>query len=343
MARRISAAILIPLILIVLLAGCSKPKVETQSRVLYSYFDTVTMVSSYAGDDVVSFEANCIIVEDILRDYHRMMDIYHEYDGMNNLCTVNLNAGKDPVKVDPRLIEVLLFSKRLCELTGGKMDITMGSVLSLWHEARAAEPQHLPSEEALKKAGKHMGFELLEIDEKNSTVRITDPEASIDLGAVGKGFATEVAAMALEEKGVTGYVINAGGNLRCIGTKADGSGWVTGIRKPQDPDNLALTVTISNTSCVTSGGYERFLEFGGVRYSHLIDKETLWPAFYHGSVTIITEDSGLADALATAVFCMGYEDGLALVESFDNVQCIWIGNDGHILHTKGLDKKIKEL
>ena len=340
MARRISAAILIPLILIVLLAGCSKPKVETQSRVLYSYFDTVTMVSSYAGDDVVSFEANCIIVEDILRDYHRMMDIYHEYDGMNNLCTVNLNAGKDPVKVDPRLIEVLLFSKRLCELTGGKMDITMGSVLSLWHEARAAEPQHLPSEEALKKAGKHMGFELLEIDEKNSTVRITDPEASIDLGAVGKGFATEVAAKALEEKGVTGYVINAGGNLRCIGTKADGSSWRTGIRDPENPDSIAVTISMADCSCVTSGSYERYFTVDGVRYSHIIDKDTLRPATGFSSVSVVCRDSALADALTTALFCMGYEEGLDLVSSLEGVDALWISGDGTIRYTKALGPAI---
>ena len=315
----------------VFFVSCRKEdKIEVRSRTLYSYFDTVTFIYSYANDSEETFSANAKIVEDILRDYHKMLDIYNQYEGMNNLCTVNMNAGKDPIKVDRRLIDVLLFSKKLCEITEGKMDIMMGSVLSLWHDARLSEPQYLPSDEALAEASKHMGFGLLEIDEENLTVRITDSEASIDVGAIGKGYATEAAAKALEERGVSGYVINSGGNLRCIGNKADGSKWVAGIKDPSDPDLLAVRLQISDCACVTSGGYERYLLVDGKRYSHLIDKASLRPASYFGSVTVITHDSALADGLATGLFCMSFEDGLSLVRSLDDVLCIWIENDGTV-------------
>lgn len=340
MSKRVCFHIIIILFLILCTAfftSCRKEEtIEVRSKTVYSYFDTVTFIYSYANDSEETFSANAKIIEDILRDYHKMLDIYNQYDGMNNLCTVNLNAGKDPVKVDRRLIDVLLFSKKLCEITEGKMDIMMGSVLSLWHDARLSEPQFLPSDEALAEASKHMGFGLLEIDEDNLTVRITDPEASIDVGAIGKGYATEAAAKALEERGVSGYVINSGGNLRCIGNKADGSKWVAGIKNPSDPETLAVKLEISDCACVTSGGYERYLQVDGKRYSHLIDKATLRPASFHGSVSVITHDSALADALATGLFCMSYEDGLALVRSLEDVQCIWIENDGTVRRTDGI-------
>ena len=348
MNKRPGLSIPILLILVLVFCGCSRDSgvgrtSGPRSKVLYSYFDTVTLIYSYAGDDENSFEDNCRTVEAVLRDYHMMLDIYNEYEGMNNLCTVNRNAGNGPVTVDRRLIDVLLFAKEMYGLTEGRMDVMMGSVLSLWHDARVSDPQYLPSDEALTEAGKHMGFDLLEIDMDNLTVRITDPEASIDVGAIGKGYATEAAAGALEDRGVSGYVINAGGNLRCIGTKADGNGWVTGIRDPRNPESLAVKVNVSDCSCVTSGGYERYLEVDGKRYSHLIDRDTLRPASRYGSVSIITRDSGLADALATAVFCMDYEDGRSLVESLDGVQCIWIDLDGKVLSAGSVGKEMMVL
>ena len=329
--------ILLSALLVGVFCSCSrKTEIEVRSKSLYSYFDTVTLISSYANDSEETFSANAKIVEDILRDYHKMLDIYNEYEGMNNLRTVNLNAGKEPVKVDQRLIDVLLYAKNLCEMTDGKMDIMMGSVLSLWHDGRSSEPQYLPSDEDLLEASKHMGFGLLEIDTNNLTVRITDEKASIDVGAIGKGYATEVAAKALEKRGVSGYVINSGGNVRCIGTKADGSKWTAGITDPSDPGSLAARIQIADCACVTSGGYERYLEVDGKRYSHLIDKATLHPATYHASVSVITHDSALADGLATGLFCMSYEEGLALVRSLDGVQCIWIENDKTVRRTDGI-------
>ena len=180
-------------------------------------------------------------------------------------------------------------------------------------------------------------FACLEIDEANQTVRITDPKASIDVGALGKGYATEKAAQRLAELGATGYVLNIGGNIRIVGTKPDGSGWGTGIKNPASPDQYAYKITISNTSCVTSGDYERFFTVDGVKYHHVIDKDTLMPAAYFSSVTIITPNSGLADALSTALFSMPYEEGLALVNKIGNVEVLWITPDGTQYRTQGIE------
>ena len=308
-----------------------------RSEVFYEYFDTICEISSYAGDSEEAFRKNAAEVSDLLGYWHRLLDIYHEYDGMNNLCTVNRNAGGEPVKVDPELIGFVLYAKDMCALTEGEMDISLGAVLSLWHDARTAEVPYLPSSSNLDDASLHVGFDLVEIDGQACTLRLADPAASLDPGALGKGYAAEKAAQMLIDKGVTSYALNLGGNVRCIGTKTDGSHWTTGIKDPDDNTRLAVAVRISDCSCVTSGSYERFFEVGGIRFSHIIDKDSLMPATECSSVSVICTDSALADALSTALFCMSYEQGLELVSSLDDVQAIWISDDGTIRYTKALE------
>jgi thiamine biosynthesis lipoprotein len=158
------------------------------------------------------------------------------------------------------------------------------------------------------------------------------------VGAIGKGYATEQAARMLIERGVSSYVLNVGGNIRVIGEKTNGDGWVTGITHPDrsSSEQFITKVIIKNTSLVTSGDYQRFYTVDGVRYHHVIDQETLMPADHFTSVSIFTPDSGLADALSTALFCMSYEDGLALVESIGGVDVIWVDKEYNVRYTDGI-------
>ena len=335
--RTAAAAVLLFLSLITV--SCSRTgsaSAQVRSVVYYQYFDTVSEVGSYAGDSEEVFNGNAEAVAGILEHWHRLLDIYHEYAGMNNLATVNRCAGGDPVVVDPDLIGFMLFARDMCALTQGEMDISLGAVLRLWHDARNADVPYLPSLPALEEASRHVGFDKVEINPESNTLRLTDPDSSLDAGAIGKGYAAEKAAQMLISKGVTGYVINLGGNIRCIGTKSDGSPWITGIRNPNDTDKLAVTLKISDCSCVTSGSYERYFYVDGKRYSHIIDKDTLMPAEEFPSVSVVCTDSALADALSTALSCMSYEAGLQLVESLDSVDAIWISADGGLRYTKGL-------
>ena len=346
----IGILLMLGLLLIVTLSGCSKTsqnssqavaKIEPRGKAYFSFFDTVSYVYSYAGDEDELFNARTEGVADILDEYHKLFDIYYEYSGINNLCTVNKQAGGDPVLVDRKLIDFLLYCKELCNLTCGAVDVMMGSVLSIWHDARTAQEPYLPEASALEKASRHVGFDFLEIDEANCTVRITDSEASLDVGAVGKGYATEMAARWLEEQGVNSYVLNIGGNVRIVGTKPNGEGWVTGIKDPQNPDgSFALKLKLADCSCVTSGEYERYFTVDGVRYSHIIDPATLWPATYFASLSVITRDSGYADALSTALFCMSYEEGLEFVSKLEGVEVVWVFHDGQVKYTSGLEALI---
>ncbi len=349
--KRIGIWLLLTAMVIPLLAGCSAPETpaaqtENRGKSYFTYFDTVSYVYSYAGDSAEQFDERSAEVSDILGEYHRLFDIYHEYSGVNNLCTLNLNAGGEPIEVDEKLIDFLIYARELYQATDGEMNVMMGAVLRIWHDLRDAASDdpgaaRLPTEEELSTAAEHTDFSLLEIDEDARTVRIADPAASIDVGALGKGYATEMAARALEVEGVSSYVLNVGGNIRIIGTKPDGTGWVTGVKDPRNTSEFAIKLRLADTSCVTSGVYERYYTVDGVRYHHIIDKDTLFPAEYFSSLTVITKNSALADALSTALFCMPYDDGAALAEKL-GVDVLWIFPDGEMKYTPGIEKLIEE-
>jgi thiamine biosynthesis lipoprotein len=326
-----------------LLVGCpnSVKEIKPQGMMYFSFFDTVSTIYSYAGDDADDFKKNCDEVSVILEEYHKLFDIYNEYSGINNLCTLNKNAGGEPLVVDEKLIEFLLYTKEMYVLTNGKSNVMLGPVLKLWHDARelaSTDPSKasIPNIELLQEAAKHSTFDSLEINEENNTIRISDPKASIDVGAIGKGYATEKAAQYLENKKCTSYVLNIGGNIRIIGTKVNGDGWVTGIKNPLDTETYAFYTNLSDTSCVTSGDYERYFTVNNEKYHHIIDPVTLMPSNYFSSITVITKDSGLADTLSTALFCMSYEEGLELVEKLEGVEVLWIYKNGEQVKTDGL-------
>lgn len=339
----------------VCLAGCGKTYVntsytETRSRGYFDWFDTVTYIQSFAGDSQKTFDENCSSLAQVIEKYHRLFDIYHEYEGMNNLCTVNRMAGISAVKVEPEIIELLDYCVYLYEITGGELNVMMGSVLSLWHDAREAategpdglEGVYIPSEKDLTEASGHMDIDSLQIDRANSTVYISDPQASLDVGAVAKGFTAEKCAALLSGRGASGYVVNIGGNLRLVGAKADGSAWTTGIRDPFDENALAVKIRIGDTSCVTSGVYERFFSFNGRRYHHIIDRNTLSPATGYSSVSVVTQDGALADALSTALFCMDRDSALSLLENLrregTEVEVLFITESGERICTEGFEK-----
>ena len=332
---------------LVLLAGClsnleeEKP-VKAWQYVNFSYFDTVSYIYSYKGEEQTDFQKNCEPVASLLEEYHKLFDIYHEYSGIVNLCTINNNAGKDPLEVDQKLIDFLLYAKEIYTITKGETNVMLGSVLKLWHDARTvasadSSKAYVPDIKLLEEASKYTSIDLLEIDDEKNTVRIADAKARIDVGALGKGYATEKAAQLLESMNCYSYVLNIGGNIRIIGTKKDGSGWKTGVTDPSGDSAYALYLEISDISCVTSGDYERYFMYEGTRYHHIIDKDTLMPANYFSSISILVKDSGLADALSTALFSMSYEDGRALVDSLEGVEAIWIYKDKTIVYTDGVN------
>lgn len=330
---------------VLLLTGCTAP---AQQRTRYNatfltLFDTVTTIVGFAESEE-EFRAAAQSIHDELLSYHQLFDIYHDYDGIHNLKTVNDNAGVAPVTVDKTIIDLLLDCKMYFEATGGRVNVAMGSVLRLWHEARndgIDDPVHayLPDQTALEEAALHTSMDAIVIDEAASTVFITDPLVRLDVGAVAKGWAVERAA----RNAPAGLLISVGGNVRATGAKDEsGAPWIVGIQDPDDAEKYlhSIYVYAGRGSVVTSGDYQRAYAVDGVVYHHIIDPKTLYPGTLWRSVTIVCADSGAADALSTALFLAEYEDGLAILSRFD-AEAVWVAADGTIYYSPGFETLIR--
>jgi thiamine biosynthesis lipoprotein len=324
--------------------SCQKPP-EKFSEYSFDYFDTVTTITGYAESREAFDEiAQGVLAE--LGEYHRLFTIYHRFEGLENLCTINelVDGQHRTVTVDRRIVDMLLYAKEMYTKTDGRVNIAMGSVLSIWHDYRTigmSDPAaaELPPMDKLTEAAKHTDINCLVIDEKNSTVTITDPAMRLDVGAIAKGYAVEMAARSLEKKGITGYVINVGGNVRTVGAKADGEAWLVGIENPAEDENRPFLayLGLAGRSLVTSGSYQRYYLVDGKRYHHIIDPETLMPSEGFVSVSILTQSSADGDALSTALFCMSLEEGLALIESLPDTEAMWVLPDGQEKTSSGFD------
>lgn len=325
-----------------LLSSCGKIK-EKYSEYSFDFFDTVTTITGYAESKEEFDEISAYVLSE-LRDYHCLFDIYKRYDGIENLCTINelVEGAHRTVRVDARIIDMLTYAKEMYEKTGGKVNVAMGSVLSIWHEYRNKginEPwaAELPPMEKLREAAEHTDISSLVIDKENGTVTITDPETKLDVGAIAKGYAVEMVAQGLEKKGVSGYVINVGGNVRTVGAKANGELWTVGIENPMESEAQPYIayLKLAGESLVTSGSYQRYYVVDGKRYHHIIDPSTLMPSDGFLSVSILCKSSAMGDALSTALFCMDIESGIALMESIEGAEAMWVLSDGKTVRTSG--------
>ena len=210
------------------------------------------------------------------------------------------------------------------------------------------EEAKLPPMEELQSAAAHMKMEDIIVDKENSTVYLADPEMSLNVGAVAKGYATEIVAREIKAAGLQSAIISAGGNVRTIGKPLDGvrERWGIGIQNPDRltvtaEENLLDTVFIEEASVVSSGDYQRYYMVDGKRIHHLIDPKTLMPADYYRAVTIVTKDSGLADFLSTVVFIQPFEQSYAFVESMEGTEALWVLKDGTVKLSTGMGSMLK--
>ena len=345
---------LVVFVLCSLLSGCNKNnangenKLNKYSQNSFDYFDTVSVITGYA-ESQEEFDKVANECMTLLGEYHKLYTIYHRFENFENLCTINelVNGEHRTVKVDHRIIDLLLYSKEMYNKTNGMVNVAMGSVLSLWHDYRTIGMDNLadaslPPMDKLQEASKHTDINKMVIDEANCTVTLTDPLMKLDVGAIAKGYATEQIAKSLEEQGIEGYVLNIGGNVRSIGPKADGEAWVVGVENPDGSADYLSKVKLQGEALVTSGSYQRYYIVDGEKYHHIIDPKTLMPAKGFTSVSVICKDSGLGDAFSTALFCMSLDEGLSLVESTENVEVMWLKEDGTKTFSSGWNNYLND-
>lgn len=294
-------------------------------------------------DTSITFEATCTVdefedyttyVKEKYTYYNQLFDQYHSYPDIQNVYTLNQEAHEHPVTVDKELADLIQFSLDF-NTKDTAFDITQGKLLDLWHTYREeglslneeGQSGKLPDARTIQEAASHSGNDKIQIQDQ--TLRFTDPETMIDLGGIAKGYATEQIARGLEKQGLHSGFINAGGNVVLIGHKANDP-WIIGIQNPDQSDSLLKLKTSTPLAIVTSGDYQRYYEVDGKAYSHIIDPKTGYPPEYHRSVTILCENSTLADALSTALFCMSLEEGQAFIENnYPDVGVIWIDEKDH--------------
>ncbi|HPQ48068.1 MAG TPA: FAD:protein FMN transferase [Clostridia bacterium] len=323
------------------LVSCKSTEEKRYQAQFLELFDTLTQVIAYTADeDEFSDYADEIYSQ--LDEYHKLYDIYNDYPGINNIKTINDNAGIAPVEVDQRIIDLIKFGFDAYDRTSGKLNIAYGAVLRIWHDYREEgtddpEAAKLPPIDLLEEASLHVDIKKVIIDEVASTVFLEDPQMRLDVGAIAKGYAVERTALALIEDGFTSGLISVGGNIRSIGEKPDGNSWNLGVQNPDSTseiENLHI-LFLKDTSLVTSGDYIRYYTVEDRQYHHIIDPETLYPSDYFRAVTVVCHDSGDADVLSTALFMMPYEDGLSLLQEYPGSHAMWVLKDGSELYSSG--------
>ncbi|MGL5440543.1 MAG: FAD:protein FMN transferase [Filifactoraceae bacterium] len=347
--KKIGLIILYSLLFIGLF-GCEKNNIECTDS-FFGAFDTIITVTSYCKNKS-EFNEFKKKVESKSLEYSKLYDKYTEVDGLNNIYTINQNAGIKPVKVDKKLVELIEYSISINDKYNGKVNITFGSVLDVWHKYRENSVNNninqIPSIDELNEANRHTSLDNIVIDKENSTIYLKDPNSTLDVGAIAKGYAVERIANELIEEGYTNFIINAGGNVKAVGfPERENKKWGIGIQNPvaikdSTKNELLNVVYAKDISVVTSGVYQRYYTVDGVDYHHIIDPSTLYPGRYYQSVSIISKDSGLCDYLSTNSFLTKPEEAMKLIESIENVEAIFLLSDGNIMYSSGMQEYLED-
>lgn len=303
-----------------LISGCSSITDKKDLTYTDTLFDTVISIQILDPVDK-SVIKGC---EKLCKEYDAKFSKSNED---SEISQINNAKGKF-VEVSDDTITLLEKGIYYGNMSKGLFDITIGCVSKLW-DFQAEEPS-IPSTKKVNAAKRHINYRnIMIVDNK---VKLTDPKASLDVGAIAKGYIADRIKDYLVSKNVKHAIINLGGNVLVLGTKTDGSKYNIGIQRPFDETGEPITsVKVAGKSVVTTGTYQRYFKKNGKLYHHILSPNTGVPCRNNlSSVTIITDSSLTADAMSTTCFLMGYEEGMKLVNLLDNVDAIFITDDNEI-------------
>lgn len=258
----------------------------------------------------------------------RIEKLISSWDLNSETSLINKHSGIKPIKVDKELFDLIERSIAISKLTNGAFDISYASMDRIWNYDGSM--RKMPSEEEISNSIKKVGYQNISIDKEAQTVFLKLKGMKIGFGAIGKGYAADKAKALLIEKGVKAGIINASGDLNAWGKQADGSDWMVAITNPLNKNKVFSWLPINDSAIVTSGNYEKFISFDGIRYSHIIDPRTGYPSTGIISTSIMTSNAELADAISTSVFVMGVETGLDFINQLKGVDCIIIDEENKI-------------
>jgi len=294
------------------------------------FFDTVTQIVAYT-ESQEQFDNFVNIIHNQLRTMNMLFDIYNEFEGINNIRTINQNAGVSPIEVHPLIIELIEVSIEAYHITNGTMNIALGPVLEIWHAHRHAEVPSLPCMDALREADRFTDINSITIDSENNTVFLPYAEMSLDVGSIAKGFALDYIYAQVRNTGVRSFILNMGGDVLAADPPPVREVWNIGVEDPRPDGGIVDAIQSSNTSVLISGDYRRYFVVDDIAYSHIIDPATLMPARNFSAVSVIHPSATMGEILSTAVFIMDIDSGLQLLAE-QSAEAIWIFHDGQI-HT----------
>ncbi|MFW0861215.1 MAG: FAD:protein FMN transferase [Dethiobacter sp.] len=340
--RRLIIAIVVSQILLVFfiinmvrsggLLGCPKRLVRTEFLM-----DTVVETMIYtanikAGENALAAASSEAVRLEAILDRHR---------AGSELKAINLLAGKEPLSVSADTFANISLALEVGRLSSGSFDLTVAPLLELW--GFATGKTIVPSQQELAKVLPLVDYRRVRLTEEGMQVFLENDGMKLDLGGIAKGYIVDKAVEVLQAAGISSGTVDAGGDIRVIGSKPDGSPWRIGIRHPRERRELVAIVELRDEAIVTSGDYERYFTVAGQRYHHLLDPQTGMPARGLTSVTIVAPNAFTADVYSTAVFVMGQERGMALVESLPELEAIIITEDGQIHLSSGLEGQVEIL
>ena len=300
------------------------------SEMFFDVFDTITEVMGYAKSQEEFDYFSREVIRKELHRLHQLFDIFNEYPGINNIYTINHYAGITPVEVDPAIIELLLLSVEAYNLSDGLLNVVIGPATNLWREAIAQEK--LPNGDDLLAAGELIDINHLIIDEEMGTVFLQQEGMSLDVGAIAKGFAIELATQAAKEAGFGSFTLSIGGDVRVSNAPlGERDTWNVGVTNPEGGAVLDV-VSVTNTSVFSSGNYLRYFIVDGQRFHHIIDPRTLMPATKHQSVTVVYPDGTMADVLSLVAFILETDQAMEFLASF-GAEGMWVLQDSTVVAT----------
>ena len=273
-------------------------------------------------------------IDDAVREISRIEHTISSWDPDSQTSEINRNAGTAPIKVDKELFDLIDRCKHISALTNGAFDISFASIGQIWRFDGTMTKK--PNDEALAKSVSKIGYENIILDHTTQKVFLKLEGMKIGFGAIGKGYAADRVREMLIKKGVSAGIINASGDLTTWGKQPDGKDWMVGITNPLNKNKVFSWFSVVNAAVATSGNYEKFVEFGGVKYSHIIDPRTGYPSSGLVSVTIFAKRAELCDALATSVFITGADTGIDIINQIKGVECVIVDEQNKVYHSKNI-------
>ena len=265
----------------------------------------------------------------------RIENLISDWIPITQISQVNQNSGIKPIKVDDEVFNLVERALKISKITHGAFDISYASMDKIWKFDGSMK--EMPTPEAIKKSVERIGYQKIVLDKQKSTIFLKDAGMKLGLGGIGQGYIADKIKDLLQSKGCTSGIVNVSGDINTWGKQPNGKPWTVAIVNPMNKNKVFATFPLEDSAVETSGSYEKYVTFNGIRYSHIIDPRTGYPATGIISVSVFAKQTEIADALATGIFVLGVEVGLDLVNQIKGIECVIVDDKGKIHTSKGIN------